>query len=475
MAQDFPRNSLPKGKAWNLIDFVPQFLGAPAAERGGWGYASPNLALSDTASSYEKAVVYAPFTGGAQLLSIDNNGHLIKATSATSATDLGAVIVPVQSPVMLHDVLVIPNGDGSTALKKYDGSNITALSATAVPTAKYAAVFVNRLWLANSATGMQRVYASDAGDATSYDMVNTYLDVSEPVTGLAALPNVLLVFMEDKTARFRGTTPPPQTDMIIDDPIFQYGCTDARSIAVNGSSCCFANGTGVFLTNGTAFPTDLTEAVGLKKYWRDLLASYDKSSWTLAGGWFGNLYVISVMNGSSFVDAIVFDVRKSNAYRVSNLDVTMFASAVQAGQELYAASRGEARVYKLSSMFTPGASFKNDADGTAVTGVWESPFYESKTIGSQRWRDVYLQYDLRDAGSDNPTMSIGFVTSPEATVYTTITPALAETTAKKTVRRKLHKHNTGLGFKVTRSNAAAQAKIYALGATVYQREGSRLN
>jgi hypothetical protein len=33
--------------------------------------------------------------------------------------------------------------------------------------------------------------------------------------------------------------------------------------------------------------------------------------------------------------------------------------------------------------------------------------------------------------------------------------------------------NSGLGFKLTRANAASVARIYALGATVYALEGSR--
>jgi len=474
MAQDFPRDSMPKGKAWNMVDYIPQSLGAPLTERGGWAYASPSLAVSDTAATNVLAVTYAPFTGGAQLLAINDTGNLLKVASSATATNVGAVIIPKQNPVFHQNVLVITNSNGTTALKKYDGTTIAALGGTS-PAAQYAAVFANRTWLANASAQPQRVYASNAGDATSYDTTNTWLDVSAPVTGLAALPNVLLVFMQDKTARFRGTTPPPQTDMIIDDPIFQYGCTDARSIAVNGSSCCFANGTGVFLTNGTAFPTDLTEAVGMKKYWRDLLATYDPSAWTLGGGWFGNLYVISVMSAGSFVDAIVFDVRKSTAYRVSNLDATAFGAAVQAGQELYAAARGEARLYKLSTMFTPAVAYKADGDGTAVAGVWETPFYDTQKIGTQRWKDVYLEYDLRDAATDVPTMTLGYIDSPEVTSYTSCSPVLAVTTKRKLVRRPVRKHSMGMAFKVTRTNAASQAKIYGIGSTAYPREGSRRN
>lgn len=472
MWRDDPRNALPKERCWNMVDYVPEQLGAWLTERGGWARHSNDLTGVDASATYVPVVSYVPFSGGDQLLAVTDNSQLVKV-GAGSATAVSAVsTVPVSHPVLLNDVLILPSGDGSTAPQQYDGTTVAAI--TGVPNGKYAAVFVNRVWLAGDSSNKDIVYASGPSDGTSWDTSQTYLSVSGDVTGLAALPNVLLVFGKEKTARFRGTTPPPGSDMYVDDPIFQYGCSDARSIAVNGSYCCFANPTGVYLSNGTAAPTDLTLATGMKKYWRDLLASYS-STWTLAGGWFGQLYVISIMDGSTFKDCIVFDYRKSSAYRLSNVSARMFAAANLAGQELYWGSRSETYVEKLSTIFTPGSSYKNDGDSTAVAGVWESPFYDASLLGSQRWRDAYLVYDLRDAASDSPTFTLGVIKSPEQTSYTSLSPTIAATTKREPVRRRIQQASRGMGFKLTRANASSDARVYALGASVYAREGSRLS
>ena len=479
MAQDFPRDQMPKGKAWNLVDYIPQVLGAPLTERGGYQYASPALSTASTGTTYPKMGVVVPFSGGTQLLAIGDDGSLIKIISSTSATRVGAAVVPKQLPVFIDNLIFIPSADGSTVGKIYDGSSISVISASA-PAGQFATVFIGRVWLWNTAALPARGYPSDAITSTLFDTTNSWVDVSEPVTGVASLPNVQLVFMLDHTARVRGSTPPTLAnagvgDLIVDDPIFQIGCTDARSIAVNGAMACFANDTGVYLTTGTAFPTDLTLAVGLKTYWRSLLVGYDRTTWTLSGGWFGNLYVITIMNGTNIVDTIVFDVEKTNspAYRVSNLDAICLFPGLGTGTELYACARNSARVYKLSTMWLPSGTVKNDAGGAAVCGVWETPFFDTQNIGFQRWRDAYLEYDLTDAATDAPTITLSYLLDPSSTSYTACTPALAATTKKTTVRRPVFKKNVGMAFKVTRTNAAAQARIYEIGASMHGLEGSR--
>lgn len=472
MWQDDPRNNLPKGRAWNMVDFIPEILGAPATERGGWIFASPALTGVDASATYVKALLSAPFNAGEQLLAIDDNAKLIKIVGGVNTAIAGTANMPVQNPFMHQQLVVIPSPDGTTAPQKYDGTTLAALGASA-PAGMYGCVFVNYTWLGGASSSPQSGYSSAVNDPTTYvtSGVNAgNLDVSFPIRGMCALPNVMLWFGDERTARITGTTPPPNTDMQITDPVFNYGVSDARSIAVNGSWAAFANDIGVFLTNGTAIPEDLTKLCGLSTYWRTLCTGRT-SSWTLAGGWFGSIYVICVMNGSTWIDTIAFDMVKRAAVRFSNVKTMAFAAAGEAGQELYAGGRATPRVMQLSTMWMPGATYKNDGDGSPVLGTYESPFYDTQGILTQRWRWAYLMHDLRDAASDNPTWTVSYCESPEGgATYTALSPTIGASTAKRTDRLPVQVPNKGLGFRLTRQNAAAYARLYGIGAVTYARE-----
>ena len=73
-------------------------------------------------------------------------------------------------------------------------------------------------------------------------------------------------------------------------------------------------------------------------------------------------------------------------------------------------------------------------------------------------------------------MTLSYTMSPESgAAYTALNPTAVETTAKTAERFPIRRKNRGMGFKVTRTNAASYARLYALGATVTAREGSRLD
>ena len=62
---------------------------------------------------------------------------------------------------------------------------------------------------------------------------------------------------------------------------------------------------------------------------------------------------------------------------------------------------------------------KNDATGTAVTPILETPYYDLAQSKSTI-RKVYFNYDLRDAASDNPVLTASYILSPELTSYTNV-------------------------------------------------------
>jgi hypothetical protein len=73
----------------------------------------------------------------------------------------------------------------------------------------------------------------------------------------------------------------------------------------------------------------------------------------------------------------------------------------------------------MSGLFTPTASNKNDADGTAVTPLLEYRLFGQGT-GLKAYGFGRLTYDMRDAASDNPTLAVTAAPGVEATTYAAV-------------------------------------------------------
>lgn len=473
MRQDEERGRMVKGALWNMVDLIPELDDAPAGKRGGWAYGSNDISATKATASYVSSGLFAPFSAGAKLVAIDEDGELYSINTGTLAvTDIGAVVAPLQLPVLHGEKLIIPAGDGTTGPKYYDGVSTVGALAGSPPPGKYAAVFKDRTVLGPTSANKTNTYFSGAADPASWDTTNAYQSTLAPPTGYAALPNALLIFQDTQTSRVRGYNPPPQGDFILDDPLFKVGCTDARSIAVDGGYCVFANPRGIYLSDGTAKPEDLTESIGLKRYWGNLFPStYSPSSWTIAAGIVKSHYIVSVMNGSSFVDALMINIPDRRAVRISNAKFTSFFGAVSVGEEMYVGLRSAARVGRLSTMFTPGASYKNDADGTAVTPLAETGFFRDRG-GFKRWTAFFLGYDLRDAASDDPTLALSYITNPED-AYTAFSAVLAETTNYQRALIREAARGEGVAIKIAQTHASANTRLYDLEAQVYAEEQSK--
>jgi hypothetical protein len=129
-------------------------------------------------------------------------------------------------------------------------------------------------------------------------------------------------------------------------------------------------------------------------------------------------------------------------------------------------------VGELSATFEKAAAVKADADGTTVASVIETRFFQGPS-GLKTWRAVYPSYDLRDAATDNPTIQTSYILSPEATSYTNVGSALAETTELKRARIEVNKKSEGIALKLTRANAASDFRLYGIDADVMAMERSR--
>lgn len=468
MRRDTPRVDLPNDVAFNLIDWIPDH-GAPLRKRGGDTYASQNLTSVKATASYVTAGIYAPFSGGGKNIAIDEDGELYVIVSDASTTDVGAAVTVHQNPVFHRDRIIIPATGGSTTPKTYDGTTLANLGGSP-PTGTIAGVHKDRTIIARSNTNLNRLWFSDAGDPQAWDTTNTYVDVSYPPTGLASIRNSILIFSIGATERLVGSTPPPGSDFTF-GPLFDEGVhvQTTRSICYWGDNILFANPSGVFITDGSALG-DITKEAGMLTYWRDtVMASFSEATYNVCGGVYSGFYFLSIMDGATLIDAAMIDIARRTWYRLSNWDAWAMWSR-SGPDELYVGRRDAARVSKTSSIFSPTAANKNDADGAAVVPVYEGPFFQGDEMELIRWRRGYLEYDTRDAASDNPTLTLSYVTSPEATSYTAVATAFSKTTVQTKARRDIGKKALGIGFKLHQTNASSDTRVYAVGAELHALE-----
>lgn len=469
MVRDRPRDTLPAGSAWTLEDVIPS-LQAPLRGRGGYLHYSNDITAVVATAAYVIGGIYADQLATPKLLALDEDGNLVSIASNGTVTNIGAALIPLQNPVQVGGKVIITASDGTTAPKKYDTA-IANLGGSP-PAGKYAAVWKALLLLGNTSAQPQRVYFSTTDyNPETWDTTNTFWDFSFPVKGFAALRNAVLVYHDDYVSRLRGSTPPPGGDMIADDPLFNIGCCDARSIATWNEQVVWADTDGIYITDGS-IPNDLTALCGMKTYWQELMTSF-ASTWTVVGGILRDHYFVVAMDGSTFKEAAMIDLQRNGWLKLTNIDArSMWRTTSVGGTErLFVGRRGAARVADLSTVFTPSATYKNDGDGDAVTPLVETPYYKL-SAGIDRIRRVYVTYDLRDAATDNPVYAVSYATTPEG-AYTGISATLPETTAM--TRKPLDVNRAGLGvaFKIEQSNASSDSRLWDLELEGHEREASR--
>jgi hypothetical protein len=124
----------------------------------------------------------------------------------------------------------------------------------------------------------------------------------------------------------------------------------------------------------------------------------------------------------------------------------------------------------MSGIFNPVAANKNDADGTPVTPMIEfRPVGQG--VGTKAYAWGHLDYDMRDAASDNPTMAVTVKTGIEAD--TSLTPPespLGETSTLVRPRFQINRNAQAVTVALAQSGPSAKTELYAL--EVQQRQQS---
>lgn len=462
MKRDFNRAQMPGGSAWNLLDLIPDQLGAPLRGRGGAAFGDGGAMSSVTSI---KAMAYAPFTAGAKRLAIGQNGEL---WDFATPTDIGAAIVPAQNPVYYRGKVIIPNSDGTTAVKYYDGTTLANLAGTP-PTGMLAGSFKDHALLARSSTNDSRIWFSAAGDPTTW-LSSGWWDTTGTLTAIAPLKSMILCFHADSTERLRGSIPPPGTDFIM-EPFLSVGCLDAFSVAYWNDRVIFANAKGVFQTDGAGW-ANLTERAGMSTYFQTLMASY-ATTWRLGGFVYRNHYFLSINNGTTLIDTLVFNLNSGAMWRFSNFHANCGLQVATGGaEECYMGLANAGRVWKISPCWAPAAATKKDPDAATPTPTFETMAHQGydrqhrrwiPSEGLQRWKWLYGTYNLTDYAADAPTVTFSYVNTADGTAYTNLVRVGASTAKTVRLRRPIALGNKAavMALKVAQTNPG-DLKLFTL-------------
>jgi hypothetical protein len=417
------------------------------------------------------------------VIAIDQLLNVRDVAAGTTISTIGGGFPHTASPAYHRGYLMFGfnasgPGGGPFALKD-DG---TLVQIAAAPRGTIPGVYKDHALLANvpgfspsnTAAHTNRLYFSAAGDPLTWDTTFGWWDTTGTITALATTVNAILIFHADSTERLRGTVPPPGSDMVLEPFIPNVGCIDPFSIAYWNNRVIWAAPNGIYMSDGVTV-VDLTRSAQMKTYWTSIMSGY--AGWRVAGGIYRDHYIVSLNNGSTLIDCLCVSLTDQVIWRYSNLHGSSYVNATANIQEkLFMGQNNAGRVAELSSLWSPAAGVKQDADGANPTPIVETGMFRGfdrlhrrwiESMGKQKWRWCYVDYDLRDAATDNPTMTLSYCTTPTG-AYTAISRTLPETTDIGRVRRALSPtqggatHSQMLGLKVAVNGPYASAKLLTL-------------
>lgn len=479
MKRDVSRSLMPAASLWDAVDVIANY-GAPLRQRGGWKTHSASVsAASGSSATYIAAGIQATFSTSAGTEStkdfcVGDDGHLYSFTDSTVTKVSTATRFASQNPIfhggaaasaataVFTGLVIVTDSTLTNPPAAYDGSSYFGLHGTP-PTAALGTVYKDYTVLGNGKVGStyypNRIWFSPPGDpdcatssVTAWDTTDSWIDFSNAVRGLGSTRNALLVFHDTSVTRIRGSIPPPDEDMVVDDGLFGVGLYDPLSIATHQDTIVWAAPEGIFRTDG-ALLDDLTRRGGMQRYWLDLTADAT-SAWSFAGGVHRDTYFLTVMDGSTFKDAFKIDLLTLAWTRLSNVDAkAMWSGRFGEGDELYWGRRGADRVCRMSTIFQVGDStYKNDGDGDAVVWSVETGFFSVGKPGAKRIRRAFIGHDVADYATDNPDIDVSYILTPEETSYT----SAGSFTETATLQRKsldVRKQGVGIAFMFSGSNA----------------------
>lgn len=458
-AQDSSRDQLSRGVMWRMADLIPN-LGAPARKRGGWTYQGNALS-----GSYISGLGYFRKTTGAteSLVAINDKGQVM--VGGVLKGILSATQPVKHAPFYFLGNLVIP--DANYSFKRWDGTSL----GTGITGYNVGAPWGDFIVVANKSTDSTllswgtTVTAVTAG--SNWNLPGEILAVA----GLAT--RQILVFGRSDTWTLIGDTPPPGGNLVQRTLYAGNGIMDQRTLVNTGAYVIWANTNGIFQSSGSeAVPLDLTERGGLSLYWRSKVSGFSASAgWSASATHFKNFYIISVTDASRApVVTLMHDLNSGRWTELTNIVTLAFAHAPgssTSSEECYFGQAQEARIGKLSSLWTPGAAaLALDGNGIAVLPSLETPYYRLSGFQEDRIRNILASYDLRSTVG-NSFIKISYVLSPGDAAYIVSARTLPLTTKQDRNMADIRRRTRGIGLKLELSSTADDLSLFGLEAEAH--------
>lgn len=467
-ARDFPRDKMPQGYLWDVVDYVPLIIDAGLTGRGGWSWGSSVMGGDASAG------ILAAYSNGEKLLVIGDNHQWYEIDQTTMvATAKGAAPTALQNPLQWVDYVIAFDGAGAAVpqlITNPGGVFTSAAMDASAPKAKVGCVYGAFIVAGDGAN----VRFSAPNAPTSPWPAVSYIPMDNQVTALAALRSVILAFHPGSVERIRGATPPNDAgggDMFSERLFDRVGCTEPKSIAYWNDNVIFADEHGVHLTDGAVIRNIVSQG-GILYYWRTMWSGHI----SVAATTFLDYYIITIRRSDGTPITLICDLNRRQWFRFSNVyGLSYWGSSGSTGMErIWGGMAGTHRLGRISPMFFPslGVGLIADADGVSVMPEFETPWYRMGKEGRKRSRFGYLSYDARVLTPNARVMELGYIDSPSDLVYSTM-GGLPNTTRYTRYKLPVYQGSYGVAFRVRQLQPTTVTRIYDLAVEGQPLEPSR--
>lgn len=477
IVRDVPRNLIPPNAVYDARDYLFDIPGK-VRKRGGCGTQSAEVDETILVS------VAAPeFPGDPRVLIIGSDGAdtrtLYDVTTDTPASGVdvnGAQ--PAENPPLSVDKLIITSGfdvdyPPQKAFIDTDVVDVDDLGGDP-PNARLSCVHLSYLILANTEANPNRLWFSPIPDIeATWDTDNAYIDVPSPITGLASIQGVLLVFSRGITTRILGDVPPgTEGENMSQQPLGAVGCIDARSIVTMNNLVFFADESGVYYTNGAGYQsiTDRDKGYGISVLWQEAMVGFAPMlGAVVSAGVFLNQYLFLTIRHPDVEPTRRYQFlyyEPTGAWTTLSDGVTagVYATRFAPNAELYA-TPGDPDdpviLLRLSPLLDPTGDNMEDSNEETVLPVLETrAVYPSP--GESAFQDVQVTYRLQEDES-SPSLVVTQGVGIEPSSFGTV-PEGSPLPPNDVVTRKRvmsAKYTNALTLRLTQVGASAQTEVHA--------------